>query len=81
MCRKLKKLCAWALAVVTVFSVIPSSGFVMADTTGNEASESEVEQGTVYFKVPNADGQIVVSTQEDGSEKQLSLIKTVMYLM
>lgn len=70
MCKKLKKLCAWALAVVTVFSVIPSSGFVMADTTGNEASESEVEQGTVYFKVPNADGQIVVSTQEDGSDKQ-----------
>ena len=68
MCKKLKKLCAWALAVVTVLTVIPSSGMVMAYT--EPANAEEVEQGTVYFKVPNANGQIIVSTEEDGSDKQ-----------
>lgn len=71
MCRKLKKLCAWALAVVTVLSVVPSSGMVLADQTTDEntANVEEVKQGTVYFKVPNADGQIVVSTDTENGEE------------
>ena len=71
MCRKLKKLCAWALAVVTVLSVVPSSGMVLADQTTDEntANVEEVKQGTVYFKVPNADGQIVVSTDTENEEE------------
>ena len=69
MYKKLKKLCAWALAVVTVLTMVPSSGLVMADTEPANATQ-EVEQGTVYFKVPNADSQIIVSTKEDGSDKQ-----------
>lgn len=71
MCRKLKKLCAWALAVVTVLSVVPSSGMVLADQTTDEntANVEEVNQGTVYFKVPNANGQIVVSTDTENEEE------------
>ena len=70
MYKKLRKLCAWALAVVTVLTIIPSSGMVMADT--EPANAKEVEQGTVYFKVPNVDSQIVVST-EDGSKQTITV--------
>ena len=45
MYKKLRKICAWALAVVTVLTIVPSSGMVMADT--EPANAKEVEQGSI----------------------------------
>lgn len=68
MYKKLRKFCAWALAVVTVVSLVPSSGLVMADATDTSVN-AEVEQGTVYFKVPNAGGQVLVTTDKDTEDE------------
>lgn len=50
MYKKLRKFCAWALAVVTVVSLISSSGLVMAEVgtyhiltdTGDVVDEPEI---------------------------------------
>lgn len=73
MCKKLKKICAWALTLVTVFSAIPATNMVLADETETSVNE-EVEQGTVYFKVPNAGGQILVTTDKDTDEENIQTI-------
>ena len=68
MYKKLRKFCAWALAVVTVVSLVPSFGLVMADATDTSVN-AEVEQGTVYFKVPDAGGQVLVTTDKDTEDE------------
>ena len=73
MYKKLRKFCAWALAVVTVVSLVPSSGLVMADETDTSVN-AEVEQGTVYFKVPDAGGQVLVTTDKDTEDKNTQTI-------
>lgn len=73
MYKKLRKFCAWALAVVTVVSLVPSSGLVMADETDTSVN-AEVEQGTVYFKVPNAGGQVLVTTDKDTEDENTQTI-------
>lgn len=73
MYKKLRKFCAWALAVVTVVSLVPSSGLVMADATDTSVN-AEVEQGTVYFKVPDAGGQVLVTTDKDTEDENTQTI-------
>ena len=71
MYKKFRRLCAWALAVITVLSVVPASGIVMADE--KTADATEVKQGTVYFKVPNADGKIIIQTSDESSKQTLTV--------
>lgn len=73
MYKKLRKFCAWALAVVTVVSLVPSSGLVMADETDTSVN-AEVEQGTVYFKIPDAGGQVFVTTDKDTENENTQII-------
>lgn len=73
MYKKLRKFCAWVLAVVTVVSLVPSSGLVMADATDTSVN-AEVEQGTVYFKVPDAGGQVLVTTDKDTEDENTQTI-------
>lgn len=73
MYKKLRKFCAWALAVVTVVSLVPSSGLVMADETDTSVN-AEVEQGTIYFKVPDAGGQVLVTTDKDTEDENTQII-------
>lgn len=73
MYKKLRKFCAWALAVVTVVSLVPSSGLVMADETDTSVN-AEVEQGTIYFKVPDAGGQVLVTTDKDTEDENTQTI-------
>lgn len=73
MYKKLRKFCAWALAVVTVVSLVPSSGLVMADETDTSVN-AEVEQGTIYFKVPDAGGQVLVTTDKDSEDENTQTI-------
>lgn len=73
MYKKLRKFCAWALAVVTVVSLVPSSGLVMADETDTSVN-AEVEQGTIYFKVPDAGGQVLVTTDKDNEDENTQTI-------
>lgn len=73
MYKKLRKFCAWALAVVTVVSLVPSSGLVMADETDTSVN-AEVEQGTVYFKIPDVGGQVLVTTDKDTEDENTQTI-------
>lgn len=73
MYKKLRKFCAWALAVATVVSLVPSSGLVMADETDTSVN-AEVEQGTVYFKIPDAGGQVFVTTDKYTENENTQII-------
>lgn len=71
--KKLKKLCALVLSAVTVLSILPSSGLVNAETDTDITAEESV-QSTVYFKVPNPSGQVIVTSNADTDEEVIQTI-------
>ena len=71
--KKLKKLCALVLSAVTVLSILPSSGLVIAETDTDITAEESV-QSTVYFKVPNPSGQVIVTSNADTDEEVIQTI-------
>lgn len=71
--KKLKKLCALVLSAVTVLSVLPSSGLVSAETDADITAEESV-QSTVYLKVPNPSGQVIVTSNADTDEEVIQTI-------
>ena len=70
--KKLKKLCALVLSAVTVLSVLPS-GLVSAETDADITAEESV-QSTVYFKVPNPSGQVIVTSNANTDEEVIQTI-------
>lgn len=71
--KKLKKLCALVLSAVTVLSVLPSSGLVSAETDADITAEESV-QSTVYLKVPNPSGQVIVTSNVDTDKELIQAI-------
>lgn len=71
--KKLKKLCALVLSAVTVLSVLPSSGLVSAETDADITAEESV-QSTVYLKVPNPSGQVIVTSNANTDEEVIQTI-------
>ena len=71
--KKLKKLCALVLSAVTVLSILPSSGLVNAETDTDITAEESV-QSTVYFKIPNPSGQVIVTSNADTDEEVIQTI-------
>lgn len=75
-----EKLCAWALASVTLLSTVSSSGMVYADTgtvtdTGSVSTQaSEGATGKVAFNLPKSGGSLTVNIERSETQKDSTVI-------